>query len=260
MRKKAAVLFLSVAGLLYLRASRTGEALAVASSSKAKSELQNRAQLVEQSPAKEIKSKEVSQAHTDRQPASEDRDHELKNLLACWRGRACYADGSDAKAAHLELVEATEKLLRAMQLDHTTFAREKMSGLIDLYALADERIRRVLTEIFLQQGLTEEVLSLYEHELELSFSDGNLTLALEDLRRYNEHPDYAGRVENEVAKLILHGSSLSSVVVATQILPFLNSKNIGFFERIRDQLPEGSEKRENLTLNFREYYRLKSGG
>lgn len=260
MRKKTAVLFLSVAGLLYFRASRTGDVVPVASSSKAKPELQNRIQQVEQSPAKKIKSTELSQANTDRQPASDDRDHELKSLLVCWRGRACYADGSDAKGAHLELVDATEKLLRLMQLDHTTFSREKMSALIDLYALADERIRRVLTEIFLQQGLAEEVLSLYEHELELSFSDSNLTLALEDLKRYNENPEYAGRVENEVAKLILHGSSLSSVVVATQILPFLNSKNIGFFERVRDQLPEGSEKRENLTLNFREYYRLKSGG
>lgn len=260
MRKKVAVLLLSIVGLLYLRPSKTGERILPLRSGAARSD----SDVAQSAVAKSLVSKSPEvvprKVVEDRKPASVDREQELKDLLACWRGRACYADGSDAKAAHLELVDVTEKYLRSMQQDRALLSEKKMSALIELYALADERVRRVLTEIFMRQNISDEVLSLYEHELEFSFSDGNLTLALEDLKRYSGNPEYAGRVENEVGKLILHGSSLASVEVAKQILPFLNTGNIVFFEKIRDQLPEGSEKRENLTLNFQEYYRLKSGG
>lgn len=198
---------------------------------------------------------------TDRQRAehpfaksSNPEVRELARLVVCAQSRECGFDQSTPISYDRELSALITSSIK--RLDHERPSDEETRVARAFMSYPDDFVKSAALEILASAETTQENLNAVLAGLRDSASAPLYSEAMDTLEKYKGAPE----VDKFVVETVQVGGHFASIELAKNSLRFMSPQNAAQFKNAVNQLPVGSQSREYLEANLREFQRLQEGG
>jgi len=185
---------------------------------------------------------------------------ELSQLLHCDQNKSCPQDNSDPRASSILRGKLLSEKLDEyvdLHLQYDYFDQQSIELVKQFLNYPDGHVQQQAINLMSAQEPNLELASLLITELETSFDAKIVRQSLKELQRY---PELSSEIQQLFYQVLTTGSFYAGEELATNILPYLNSSNLGFYTELADSLPQNSAKERALRSNIEEFLLRQSGG
>ena len=185
---------------------------------------------------------------------------ELSQLLHCDQNKSCPQDSSDPRASSILLGKLLSEKLNEyvdLHLQYDYFDQQSIELTKQFLNYPDGHVQKQAINLMSAQQPNLELASLLINELETSFNAKIIRQSLKELQRY---PELSSEIQQLFYQVLTTGSFYAGEELATNILPYLNTSNVGFYTELADSLPQNSAKERALRSNIEEFLLRQSGG
>jgi hypothetical protein len=185
---------------------------------------------------------------------------QLQAEKICYRSESCHFPKTDPKSYRFALGRKIAEDLGAFQKNFAHENPEEARSLaLEFSSNDDGFVQEASLKILNELPPTAESLKAVTQVVTTTTDPSIVPQALGELKRYVGTAQES-QVHEALGTLLSTGGLLASQQASQGLLPFINATSVGYYQKILQTLPPGSEAARNLKISLQEYQRRSTGG